>query len=315
MPFFTLSELRRITRDLGIHLAKERGQCFLIDKNIKDKIIEVANLDKNIDVVLEIGPGLGLLTDDLISSAKKVYAVEIDKKAINFLRQQYESRFNLIFVQKDPVSLLGLDLEAEIVLINGNALKIPWPGATKIVSNIPYQISGPILIKILKNWAYSSVILMVQKEFADRLVARPNTKNYSRLSAAVGLFLDVTRIQDVSKECFYPVPRVTSSIIQITANNLFQTGKIPKSALDHYLKFLEGIFPYKNKTIRKAMVYFFKNYPDYREIFPFLTKLIEPSDYTGILRRKVRSFAPIELYWLIEFGKSGENSHFPELQI
>ena len=307
MPFYSKSELKQITYQLEIYLSKGRGQCFLIDRTIQEKIIHFAQLDKTDDIVLEIGPGLGLLTEELIKKAKQVIAIELDNKFVKFLRNYY----NPTFIEKPTSENLHPLEDTKFLLMQGDALRIDWPKATKIVSNIPYQISGPLLFKILENWNYSKVILMVQEEFAERLIAKPNTKNYSRLSAAIGLFLHIEKLQNVSRYAFYPVPKVTSSIIQITAKERHISGEITEELRDLYLKFLEGIFPYKNKNLRKATKLFFENYPEYKNKILYLYNSVQPSEYGGILRRKVRSFSSNELYSIIEFGLTGNNNLLP----
>jgi 16S rRNA (adenine1518-N6/adenine1519-N6)-dimethyltransferase len=312
MPFYKKSALQQKLLELGIHLSKKRGQCFLIDENIVDFIIKTANLDAKTDRVLEIGPGLGTITDKLIANTKQLYLIEIDKKSAFFLKNHIAANSNLKFDSKNWSDQSLTSHKFEVLLLHGDSLRVKWPKVDKIVANLPYQISGPLLFKMLENWSYSEVILMIQKEFAERLVAKENTSNYSRLSAAIGYFLKVEILRNVSPQVFFPMPKVTSAIIRVTPKNQSRTGNNGFELQNYYLKLLEGIFPYKNKAIRKALIHFFENFPEFIKVFDPLYQMVQPSQYSGFLKRKVRSFSPEEFMSLIEFGLSGNPAILPK---
>ena len=160
--------LSKITKNIlnqhGIKLNKNLGQNYLIDKNKRDQIINFGNIDEN-DVILEIGTGIGTLTIELAKKAKKVIAIEQDKKIYEILAGRLKEE--------------KLD---NVELINDDALNVEFPKFNKIISNLPYQISSPITFKFL-NYDFDLAILMYQKEFAERMNGEVGTKNYSRLSA------------------------------------------------------------------------------------------------------------------------------------
>ncbi|MHA2002329.1 MAG: rRNA adenine N-6-methyltransferase family protein, partial [Promethearchaeota archaeon] len=146
MPFFSKPELQDQLVQLGIRLDKKRGQCFLIDENIIRLTVKNANLRLKQDIVIEIGPGLGPLSDYLIEQSKRVFLIEFDKKIAQFLFSYYKSQFqheSQVLFLEDPKKkdYQNLPEDCKVIIIHGDALKVPFPRATKIVSNIPYQIS------------------------------------------------------------------------------------------------------------------------------------------------------------------------------
>jgi len=174
---------------------RKKGQNFLVDKNIAELEIKHADIQKK-DIVLEIGPGTGVLTTLIADKASKVVAIEIDDKLIDRLKSF---------------------LPENVMLIHDDALKVDFgklPKFNKIVSNLPFQISSPITFKFFE-YDFELAVLIYQKEFADRMVAKPGGKDYSRLSVGVYYksFCDV--VARVPKTCFYPQPKVDSSIIKL----------------------------------------------------------------------------------------------------
>jgi 16S rRNA (adenine1518-N6/adenine1519-N6)-dimethyltransferase len=178
-------------------MAKQRfGQHFLIDLSVASREVGYAKLT-NDDIVLEIGPGLGVITRLLAQKAKQVIAIEIDQRLVDKLKTA---------------------LPENVTLISGDALSIDFqtlPRFTKIVSNLPFEISSPITFKFLES-SFSRAILIYQKDFAERLVALPGKKEYSRLTVGVTYKAHCRILEDVSRSCFSPAPKVDSSIVELT---------------------------------------------------------------------------------------------------
>ena len=171
------------------------GQNFLIDKKVAERELEYASIKKD-DVVLEIGPGKGIITKLLAEKAQKIIAIEIDK---NLVRELKES------------------LPDNVLLISGDALKTDFktlPRFNKIVSNLPYHISSPITFKLL-DCNFTLAVLIYQKEFAERMVARPGIKDYSRLSVGVYYKSLCEIMETIPKTCFYPQPKVDSCVVRL----------------------------------------------------------------------------------------------------
>ena len=181
---------------------KKWGQNFLKDKNIVFKILEEANITKQ-DLVLEIGAGKGILTTGIIEKAGKVVVVEIDKNLCLYLENYLPITDKVKIIQTD---FLKFNLET---VNSENYLKF------KIIGNLPYYITTPIILKLLKERVWAEALLMVQKEVAQRILSSPGIKSYGRLSIIVGYYCDVKFISYVPPEVFSPRPIVSSAIIKL----------------------------------------------------------------------------------------------------
>lgn len=200
-----LSEIKNICKMYNIVPAKSKGQNFLFDQNIVEKIIASANLSKN-DTVLEIGPGLGVLTDHLIKKLGQVVAVELDRKLIGFLKNKYHKVDNLEIIAGD---ILKLDI---------TSLKLSTP--YKIVANLPYNITSNFIRNFLeiKN-PPTEMIIMIQKEVAKRIIAQPG--EMSLLSLSVQFYAKPKILFEVSRNSFWPSPSVDSAVISLRLKDKF----------------------------------------------------------------------------------------------
>ena len=220
---------------------KSLGQNFLIDKNIINKIIKIGNINKN-KTVIEIGPGYGNLTEAIIQmKPKKIIAIEKDKKLSHLLIKKFQ---NIKVINKDILDII------KNKNLNNNSL---------VFGNLPYNISTQILASLitLNKWPpwYDHLIFMFQKEVADRIIAKPNTKEFSRLTVLSNWRLDIKKHFDVSKNCFFPRPKVNSTIISFKPkkNNFFHL-KNPKN-LETVTQVL---FSNRRKMINKNLNKLFK---------------------------------------------------------
>ena len=231
----TSQSLSKITKNIlnqhGIKLNKNLGQNYLIDKNKRDQIINFGNIDEN-DVILEIGTGIGTLTIEIAKKAKRVIAIEQDKKICEILAKRLEDE--------------KID---NVELINDDALNVEFPKFNKIISNLPYQISSPITFKFL-DYDFDLAILMYQKEFAERMNGEVGTKNYSRLSAMLYFKCNVEKLTDVSSESFIPKPEIDSTVVRLTPKE----NKISDEDFKVYSNFTKALFQHRNKKIRNALI-------------------------------------------------------------
>lgn len=195
-----------IIKKYGFHFQKRFGQNFLIDANILGKIISAAEITKE-DCVLEIGPGIGTMTQYLAERAKEVVAVEIDKNLIPILKDTLSEYENVSVLNED---ILNVDV--------GRLAKEKNEGKpVKVVANLPYYITTPIIMGLLEGqFPFYSITIMVQKEVADRMQARPGTKDYGALSLAVQYYVKPEIMMYVPPACFMPRPGVGSSVIRLT---------------------------------------------------------------------------------------------------
>ncbi len=179
------------------------GQNFLVDGNVLARIVEAVDLAAG-DRVLEIGPGRGALTSLLVKRAEQVLAVELDRQLVPLLEKEFSSSDNVEFVQGDI-------LRIELPVVLGSR----WSGRWKVAANLPYNISSQVIFKFLDNVSlFSSLVLMLQKEVGDRLIASPGTKDYGILSVFCNLHFDVSRVLIVRPGSFRPIPKVDSVVLK-----------------------------------------------------------------------------------------------------
>ena len=202
-------------------MSRYKDQHFVVDNRLIRRICNYADIDDK-DIVLEIGAGTGNLTAELIKRAKFVHAIEKDKKLAETLYDRFRTCRNIEILQDD-------------------ALKIEFPKFGKIVSNLPYSISRRITVKFIK-YEFDRAILLYQKEFVDKLLAKSGTDNYRFISALVQSVADIELLEKVPPTVFQPRPRVWSALIKL----------VPKKIPDEkYIRFLRTIFNHKNKRISK----------------------------------------------------------------
>ncbi len=221
---------------------KSLGQNFLIDKNILQKIVNSVPIKEN-DEILEIGPGTGNLTDCLIKkNPKKIFVVEKDNNLSLLLYKKFKKKINII---NDDILKISENLISKEKLI--------------VFGNLPYNISTEILskwiISIDKNFWFSKLILMFQKEVADRIIAKINTSNYGRLSILSNWKLDIKKIMNIGPNSFFPKPKVESSLLIFSPKNKFSKIKNPKN-----LEMITRVFfNQRRKMIKKPFSQIFKD--------------------------------------------------------
>lgn len=225
-----------ILQKYNFSFRKKFGQNFLIDGNILEKIVDAAQITEA-DCVLEIGPGIGTMTQYLAERAKTVVAVEIDTNLIPILRDTLSSYNNVEIINQD---ILKVDINSIVEEQNGG-------NPIKIVANLPYYITTPIIMSLLeKHVKLQSITIMVQKEVADRMQAGPGTKDYGALSLAVQYYTKPEIITKVPASCFMPRPNVDSMVIRLT-----KYEQPPVEALDEEFLFavIRASFNQRRKTL------------------------------------------------------------------
>ena len=222
---------------------KKFGQNFLIDTHVLDKIIRVAEITKE-DLVLEIGPGIGTLTQYLCENAREVIAVEIDRQLIPVLQDTLSAYDNVTVLNED---ILKVDIKALVNERNGGK-------PVKVVANLPYYITTPILMELFeKHVPLSSVTVMVQKEVADRMQAKPGTKDYGALSLAVQYYAQPYIAANVPPNCFMPRPNVGSAVIHL---KLHEKPIIELRDEELLFKLIRASFNQRRKTLVNGLYNF-----------------------------------------------------------
>ena len=219
---------------------KKFGQNFLIDTHVLDKIIRAADIGKD-DMVLEIGPGIGTMTQYLAEAAGKVIAVEIDRNLIPILQDTLDGYENVRLINED---VLKLDLRKLVQEENEGK-------PVKVVANLPYYITTPIIMGLFEGSVpVSSITVMVQKEVAERMKSGPGNKDYGALSLAVQYYADTYLVANVPPNCFMPRPKVGSAVIRLTRHE-----RPPVETVDEKLMFdiIRAAFNQRRKTLTNGL--------------------------------------------------------------
>ncbi|OPA73222.1 16S rRNA (adenine(1518)-N(6)/adenine(1519)-N(6))-dimethyltransferase [Paenibacillus selenitireducens] len=221
----------------GFSFKKSLGQNFLIDMNILSKIVDAADLDETMGA-LEIGPGIGALTERLAQTAKQVTAVEIDPRLIPILQDVLAPYPNVQVVHGD---VLKVDLQ-EIFKQNFTDVR-----KVSVVANLPYYVTTPILMKLLEErLPLQNIVVMIQKEVADRMAARPGGKEYGSLSVAVQYYCEPELVCTVTHTVFIPQPNVESAVIKLKVREV-PPVKVADEA--HFFQVVQASFAQRRKTI------------------------------------------------------------------
>ena len=256
-----LQRAKHLLRLYRIFPKKRLGQNFTVSSEILRRLVSYASLTKD-DVVLEVGAGFGFLTQLISGECKKVVAVEVDPKLVSFLRNQLQSLKN-------------------VDLIEGDILKVSLPPFNKVVSAPPYSISSPLLFRLLErnfDWA----VLILQKEFAERLMASVGSKDYGRLTVTIYYRAEVELLDVVPRNMFYPPPDVDSMMVRLKPRN-------PPFKVDDEETFFEVVrtlFIQRNKKVRNALIPFLRK----REITK--KEAVELADSLVYSAKRVRELSP-----------------------
>lgn len=232
--------IRKIVERHGFRFSKSLGQNFLKDPAVVDRIVEGAEVHQE-DIVIEIGPGIGVMTDRIAEQAGHVLAVEIDKALLPILEETLAHHQNVTVVNAD---ILKLDLHA----LKSEHFPDQFP---KIIANLPYYITTPIIMKFLESGLpFESMTVMMQKEVAQRMMADSGNKTYGALTVMVQYYCEVDPIFEVPKGSFVPEPKVTSTVVRLTPHS-----EPPVELLDQkmFSRTVKAAFSTRRKTLLNAL--------------------------------------------------------------
>lgn len=248
---------RRILEELKIKPSRRRGQHFVVSEELVETMITAAELSQD-DVVLEIGAGLGTLTERLAEKAGKVLAIEVDRKMAQYLEKKFKG--------------------SNVEVIHADILKTPLPPADKVVSNLPFSISTPITIKLLKEGAFRRAVLTFQKEVALRIAALPGSRDYGRLSVLVQLLTEPKLLRVFPSYAFYPQPEVDVAVVCLDRRERPLVNDV--EVLE---KTARRLFSQRNRVLRKALK---------------IALQLDEGSLTKVLQRIPREFAMKRVYEL-----------------
>lgn len=226
-----IEKTQKIIKENNIKAKKMFGQNFLVDKNVLNDIIATSSLTCE-DYVIEIGPGLGALTEMLCKNSKRVLCYEIDRDLAAMLPDRLKEYSNFEIINED---YLKRNVSKDIDCYFG-------PDAcVKVIANIPYNITSPIVLSLLKEQRVKTIVLMVQKELADRFSSKPSTKEYGSISAYLAYMGTNEIVRTVSRNCFEPSPNVDSAVYKFVRKNV--------DSNEGFLNFLRKAFEQKRKKL------------------------------------------------------------------
>ncbi|MFA6118356.1 MAG: 16S rRNA (adenine(1518)-N(6)/adenine(1519)-N(6))-dimethyltransferase RsmA [Parachlamydiales bacterium] len=233
MKLYKPKDLLDYLSSVNIKPKKALSQNFLVDKNTLDKMIEASELTHE-DIVLEIGPGPGVLTNEILGRCEKLVAVEKDDAFANLLNNLNNSKLSVI--------------NTDFIKMDFNFLK-NFNKKLKVISSIPYHLTTPIISKLLENHLlFSSITLLVQKEAANRLISQPRTKGYNYFSVLIKFYSDLQIVSQVSRNCFFPKPKVDSAIIKFNLKS-----DLEKHDHNTFFKMLRLCFSQRRKTLASCL--------------------------------------------------------------
>ena len=276
MKIADYSVTRAILERHGFTFKKSFGQNFLTDTNILQKIVDTAELDKEVNVI-EIGPGIGALTEFLAENAAEVMAFEIDDRLVPILADTLRDFDNVTVINED---ILKADLQAHIQNFKNPELPI------KVVANLPYYITTPILMHLIESKIpFSEFVVMMQKEVADRISAQPNTKSYGSLSIAVQYYMTAKVAFVVPRTVFVPAPNVDSAILKMVRRS---EPLVAVKDEDFFFKVARLSFVHRRKTLWNNLTGAFGKSEEVKER---LTRALEQADIKPSVRGEALSIA------------------------
>jgi len=225
------SDVLEISREYGLSPNKRLGQNFLVSTEFTEKLLNSLNISQN-DRILEIGPGLGAMTQGLSERSESVTVVEIDSGLVRFLSDRFRETDNIKIIHAD---FLKVKFEDEY---------------TKIVSNMPYYCASEMLFQIARDYTADEIYIMIQKEMADRIVSSPGTKNYGALTITLGFYFKAQILFNVKQGLFYPRPDVLSSFVKLEKR---KDLPLDSEGIEIFHKIVKSAFWGRRKTLLKAL--------------------------------------------------------------
>lgn len=255
---YNASNMRDILNAHGFKFSKSMGQNFLIDGNIPKKIAQHSNVDKSCGV-LEVGPGIGALTSELCAVAGHVTAVELDKRLVPILHNIFDDQKNVSIIQGD---ILKLDIRKTVdeAMAGFNH---------HVCANLPYNITTPTIAAFIDSGVFKSITVMVQREVALRMCAKPGTSEYGAFSVYINYHANPEILFNVPPECFMPRPKVTSSVVRM---EILETKLLDRESEKKFFRVVKAAFGQRRKTLVNALYSVFEKTHSKDEIAEIITE-------------------------------------------
>jgi 16S rRNA (adenine1518-N6/adenine1519-N6)-dimethyltransferase len=239
MNEMNLIDTKNTLHSIGVIPNKKWGQNFLINDLLLERITTLSDISPT-DTIIEVGAGLGTLTESLAKYAGQVYAYEIDRKLFEFVHDK-------------------LSIYSNIEIINQDILNVKLPPCNKIISNFPYSMTGPLLEKLFYNSNPPTGVLIIEESIARRIFNPDTYKDFSRITITSRAFLKPVQKVKVKRTSFYPIPKIDVSVVKLSPREKLHPLLNSKEGINFFLKFAAGIMPYKNKDLHNALHLFLRN--------------------------------------------------------
>jgi 16S rRNA A1518/A1519 N6-dimethyltransferase RsmA/KsgA/DIM1 with predicted DNA glycosylase/AP lyase activity len=217
IPFFGKDVLAGKIKQLGLAVDPKLGQNFIIDRSLCARMVSSAEIHPESDVVLEIGPGLGAITEQLIKIRAKLVLVEKDPTCSQFLFTEIKKNHKIDTIEKRQIDFLGkIPVKSPITLVNADILEIPFPENAILISNLPFSMSYAIIKKMVLEPSWKHAIFILQYEVFEHLTSLPNQSHFSAISALASPFLEITMIEPLERRMYYPSPEIDTILVKLT---------------------------------------------------------------------------------------------------
>ncbi|MHA1521327.1 MAG: 16S rRNA (adenine(1518)-N(6)/adenine(1519)-N(6))-dimethyltransferase RsmA [Promethearchaeota archaeon] len=300
MPILSQKSLQRLFTQNKFKPSPDVGQTFIISERLVNVVTKALELKSEEDIILDVGPGFGAFTDRLLSNSKTLFLVEQDPICISYL-QEYLSKKAPVFTHSlRNIAFLGeIPNKSRVNLIEGNILELPFPKVTKLVSNLPFQITYPFIIKLIHEPPLQNYVLILQKETVDHLLAQPGESNYTILSVFCNIYFSLDILETVPPRSYYPPPDVKTQVIRLTPTPRFKLNTLFYSHRKEFIRFTEMLFKDKRKTLKNWISAHFKNsMGDNGDISEFsnLKSAVESMD---MLKKSISQIPVLDLFDLM----------------
>ncbi len=300
MPILSQKSLQRLFTQQKFKPSPDAGQTFIVSERLVNVVTEALELNSKKDVVLEVGPGFGAFTDRLLSHSNSIFLIEKDPTCISYLHEYLKQKAPVFVHSARNISFLGeIPNKSRVNLIEGNILELPFPKISKLVSNLPFQITYPFIIKLIHEPPLQSYVLILQKETVDHLLAQPGQPNYTVLSALCNLFFSLEILETIPSKSYYPSPDVKTQLIRLTPTPQFKSNTPFYTHRKDFIHFIEILFTDKRKTWKNWISAHSKNSVEDIGEFPNLKSLKLAVESMDMLKKSISQIPVLDLFELM----------------
>ncbi|MCF2141553.1 MAG: rRNA adenine N(6)-methyltransferase family protein [Candidatus Lokiarchaeota archaeon] len=304
MPIYSSRSLKKLFQKLHFIPEKKFGQIFIINYQVCKRAVDALNLFPNQDRVLEVGPGFGAFSDLLLNKSRTIFLIDRDPKCISYLY----SHFSLLSHKILDISIFKHDLrnisflgsipeKAKVNLIQGDFLSIPFPKVNKLISNVPFGISIPFILRCIREQPLDLYVLIVQREFQQHLCAQPGQSHYTFISALANVYFDIEILEDIPKSAYYPLPDVPTVLLRLSPKENFNPESNYYANRSLFIEFLRTLFFCKKKLLRNIAKSISMKNSSFLLRFPLFTEISLQSEFSDV---PIFQIPPKELFALME---------------